>query len=513
MPNYKIGIDLDADDNASGDIKKVSSAADSLDKSFAKSSGGASGLGASLAGLVNPAGLALGAVTAIGGAAIAVAGHAMDLASQVEIATNSMQTQLGATEEEAAGLETVMRNIYEANYGQGFEDIGASLATVEQTMERIGGAGTPEALEDITIKALSMRDAFGFEVSDSIGAVTTLMENFGLTSTQAFDFLVAGQQRGLNASGDLLDSIGEYSVQLSQGGATAEEFFSILESGMQGGMLGTDKAADSFKEFQIRITDDSTLTKDALAGIGISYDTLKKGFADGSITQIQAMQMVIEKINEIEDPVQRNIAGVALFGTQWEDLTDQVITNIDTQKTKLEELEGASASLEEQYDNSAAAWENATRKWDNALVDVGKEFNSLQTVLLPGLAGAVDIFIVPAIGKFTDFLSKTIELTASLVDWMSKLDPNLLWLIFGGKPPWQAEGSAVGASAGLSVQGSSLGLPVMTPQPMAVTPTGSASWQMGNENHVNVYVERGDPDVVRDAAEIGVRRAQRSRGE
>jgi phage-related minor tail protein len=117
-------------------------------------------------------------------------------------------------------------------------------------------------------------------------------------------------------------------VQFGEGGASADEFFAILEQGNAGGVLGTDKIADAYKEFGIRIKDDSATTKTALADIGISYETLRAGFADGSITTTTAMQMVIDKINAIEDPVERAKAGVALFGTQWEDSGETAILSM-----------------------------------------------------------------------------------------------------------------------------------------------------------------------------------------
>lgn len=380
MPNYEIGIELDADDKASGKLGNVGKALSSL------------------GGIAATGGLAVGA------ALVGVGLQASNLASQVEQSTAKMATQLGLTDDEASRFEETMRDIYANNSGESFEDVAASLVAVEQGFERIGGLA-PDQLQTVTEQALAMRDAFEYDVQETVGATATLMENFGLTSTEAMDFLVAAQQRGLNSSGDLLDTIGEYSVQFSQGGVTAGQFFSILEEGNAGGVLGTDKAADAFKEFGIRILDDSETTKTALADIGISYDTLKQGFADGSITTVDAMQLVIDKIGEIEDPVERAKAGVALFGTQWEDLGEDGVLALGDVEDALGETKGASDDLGKQYDTDAAKLEAATRLWDNALVDVGVELNGLASEALPLLAQAMTDYIVPAIGHFTEWLA------------------------------------------------------------------------------------------------------------
>lgn len=495
MPNYKIGIEVETDTNDSAKaLGGITDATESLGDAMTGSGGGVKGLGAQLAGLVNPANLAAGAALGIGSALIATGQHAMELSSQVNDSTNMMQTQLGLTDERAGEFRDTMREIYADNYGGSFEDVASALTAVDQQFGRINDRGieTDEQLKEVTETAIAFSDAFESDVGESTSAVVTLMENFGLTSQEAFDFLVAGEQRGLDASGDFLDSIGEYSVQFSQAKADAGEFFSILESGNQGGVLGTDKVADAVKEFGIRIVDNSTTTKTALESIGINYDELTKGFQDGSITQIDAMTTVIAKIKEIQDPVQQNIVGVALFGTQWEDLSAQVLLSVDTQKTNMEDLEGAADSLNEQYDTNTAEIEAATRKWENALVDVGDELNQLGAVVLPWLADQMETFLVPSIGLLAEWIK-------NLQDGQNAWDAfiNGLWQLGGDGPKYNYGGGddngdgKVGKSSLPAMAGAGAGGPQIVQQ---------------------FYIDRGDPEVVRSAAELGIVTAQRVRG-
>lgn len=497
MPNYKIGIDIDAKTGDSAkQIKGVGGAVDSLDDAFDGGIKNASAFGISLGDVLTPMGLVTTGVGLLAGAMIAAGAHAMELAGEVERSTALMTTQLGLTDEKAAAFEETMRSIYTNNYGESFDDIADSIVAVEQQFGRIGGTESQAQLQAVTEMAIAFGDAFESDVSESTSAAVTLMENFGLSAEQAFDFMVAGQQRGLDASGDFLDTIGEYSVQFGQAGATAEQFFSILETGQAGGVLGTDKMADAFKEFNIRIVDDSTTTKTALDSIGISYDALKQGFADGSITQIAAMQLVIDKINEIEDPIERNKAGVALFGTQWEDITETVITEVDIQKTKLEELEGAAASLEEQYKTSGAAGADAIREWNNALVDVGTELNSVKEMLAEVFAPALQYIVIPMLKEFSAWLSDVVGLLKSAQDFGAWLGE--LWLK-------QQDGGV--SSSSVPMAGAS-SVPVMAPVMAAAGAGGGGGTQITQQ----FYIERGDPEVVRSAAELGISHAQRARG-
>lgn len=495
MPNYKVGIEVETDTNDSAKkLSGVGSAAEGLGDAFGKGLGDIDAFGIGLGDLLNPTTLITAGVAALGTAIIATAASAMDLAAQVDTSTALMTTQLGLTNEQAGAFEGTMRSIYENNYGESFEDIAASMTAVEQNFRRIGGTESQEQLQQVTQMALAFGDAFDADVNESTSAAVTLMDNFGLTATQAFDFLTAAEQRGLNASGDLLDSIGEYSVQFSQSGASASEFFSILESGNQGGVLGTDKVADAVKEFGIRIVDNSTTTKTALESIGINYDKLTQGFADGSITQIGAMQQVISKINEIEDPIQRNTVGVALFGTQWEDLSETVLTQIDTQKTALGDLEGAAASLEEQYAHTGSEAGNAMREWNNALVDVGDALNELRDAILPGVTWFMEnvlMGILINVGAELDKIRLGIELIKGIGDWVGDVIP-------GGDPP--VEKSSV-PLAGTS------SMPLSFGGPMAAL-AGAGGQQIIQQ----FYIDRGDPDVVQSAAELGIVNAQRVRG-
>ena len=461
MPNYKIGIELDADDNASGKLGKVGSALSSLGP------------------------IATTGALAVGAALVGVGMHASNLASQVEQASAKMATQLALSDEEAGRFEATMRDIYANNFGSSFEDIADSLVTVEQGFERIGGLA-PDQLQTVTEQALAMRDAFEYEVGDTVGATATLMENFGLTSVEAMDFLVAAQQKGLNSSGDLLDTIGEYSVQFSDGGASAGEFFSILEEGNAGGVLGTDKVADAFKEFNIRIKDDSATTKTALEDIGLSYDTLKQGFADGSITTMDAMQLVIDKINEIEDPIERAKAGVALFGTQWEDLGEAGVLALGDVEDALGETSGASEDLGKQYDTDAAKLQAATRLWDDALVDVGVELNGLASEALPLLAQAMTDYVVPAIDKFTEWLGAMREGNGYLQQYQQN---------YGGYD--------------MTLRDNPTPIPVTPDAPRSTTPTApttpTSPQAQGSSMTVNIYGNADAQDVVDAGRRMGMR--------
>lgn len=413
----------------------------------------------------------LGAGAAAAAGMVAIGKEAFNAARDVQESASGMAGALGLSADEAERYRETMRDIYTDNFGDSYQDVADALQEVSLQFERIGGPQSQQQLKTVTEWGFAMRDAFGEGVNESVGAAITLMDEFGLSAQEAQDFITAGFQRGLNSSDDFLDSIGEYSNQFSSMGANAGEFFSVLETGMAGGVLGTDKVADAFKEARVRILEDTDETRTALAEIGIDYDELAQGFANGSITQIEAIQDVIEKIREIEDPILQNQVGVALFGTQWEDTTGDIITDINSQKTSLGELEGATASLAEQYNTTTSKWESATRAWHNALVPVGEALGNILEQLLPHLTEFIDNKLVPALNALADAIERkgisggvaeiitkpTQNYDPNETGWKSYINPKVVdkvqsWIGAGGEQSnWSGGGGFGGMTNNIEV--------------------------------------------------------------
>ncbi|ELK38882.1 minor tail protein, partial [Brevibacillus agri BAB-2500] len=127
---------------------------------------------------------------------------------------------------------------------------------------------------DTTRNALLLRDAFGFEINESVKGADTMMKQFGITSDQAFSLIAQGAQKGLDKSGDLLDTANEYSNQFKSLGFTATEMFDTLAAGSQNGAFNLDKVGDAVKEFNIRSKDGSKTTIQAFEMLGLNADKM-----------------------------------------------------------------------------------------------------------------------------------------------------------------------------------------------------------------------------------------------
>lgn len=199
--------------------------------------------------------------------------------------------------------------------GESLDDVARSMSTVYQITGRTG-----TGLEQMTRAGILLRDTFGYEVTESMRTAEMMEKQFGVSGAQAFDLIVQGAQAGLDKNGDLLDTINEYSVQFKKLGFDSTDMFNMLINGAQSGTFSVDKLGDTIKEFSIRSIDGSKTTQEGFKAIGLDANKMAIAFGQGGETAKQAFQQTIDAISRMDDPINRNIAGVNLFGTMWEDL-------------------------------------------------------------------------------------------------------------------------------------------------------------------------------------------------
>lgn len=347
--------------------------------------------GAMVAGL---AGLAV-----VVGAALKTA---FDAASDNRQAINNLQASLGVTREEAERLSKEGQQLWTNGFGGNLVEANERISSVRQNIKGLAD----EDLAEVAAGNSAIAETFQEDAQRVDSAVNVLMTQMGLSYQEAQDFITAGFQRGLNASGDFLDSIGEYSVQFNDMGMDASQMFSLMETGLQGGALGTDKAADSMKEFRIRTLEftDDVWGPDGALRMALDDDTISQlyqGLQDGSVSVADAYQTIMPALQNMDNEVYRNTLGVKLFGTQWEDMGPTAMMSIDLTKTSLDSLSGSTDGLNVKYDSLSAAGEGLWRRTQVALIPVGDAMLELANAVMPHVFAAftwLETNVPPAIG-------------------------------------------------------------------------------------------------------------------
>ena len=249
-----------------------------------------------------------------------------ELATGGDTALAMLEARSGATASEMEGFEDVMYEVYNSNYGESLGDVSEKLGTVIQMTDDLDNA----SLAQITKNAIALEDVFGFDVMESMRAVNSLMDQFGITSEQAFNLVVQGAQNGLNQNDDLLDTINEYSVQFKNAGYSADDMFNMLANGVESGTWSVDKLGDAVKEFNIRMSDGTV--NDYLKELGLNVDDVIERFNKGGPDAQGAIGDIMQALQKCDDATEQYTIGVGLFGTMWEDLgADTVASLLDTQ--------------------------------------------------------------------------------------------------------------------------------------------------------------------------------------
>ena len=265
----------------------------------------------------------------------------METADEQTAARGQMAAFTGKTGAELAELEEVSKDVYRQGYGEDLMDATQGVATMHSFTKAVG----PE-LQEATQIAFRMRDVFGHDIPESARTAQQMMAVFGISAKDAYALMAAGAQEGADKNGNLLDTINEYAPYYEKAGKSAEAFIGTLTAGGESGIYDVDKIGDAMKEFTIRLTDGSDSTKEALKSLGVETMDLPSKFAQGGEAASAAFDMIIDKLLAINDPLKLNQAGVALFGTQWEDtggailgIFDQIDSGATDARTSLDALE------------------------------------------------------------------------------------------------------------------------------------------------------------------------------
>lgn len=287
--------------------------------------------------------LMAGAAFVAAGAAVgALFTKAFTDAMAQEQSVAKLSAQVGAFGPESKKLGKVAGSLYADGYGESFDAVTEALRATKQNMAALGVSGE-EDLKKVSKNAMNVADILGEEVGPTTRAVAKMIKT-GLAkdATEAFDILTRGAQTGANEAEDLLDTFSEYSTQFRKLGLDGQTAMGLISQGLQGGARDADIVADAIKEFSIRAIDGSKTTIQGYKDIGLNADEMAKKIGKGGKSAQEGMAQVLDGLRKIKDPVKREAAAVALFGTQAEDLGQALFELDPTNATKtLGEVGGA----------------------------------------------------------------------------------------------------------------------------------------------------------------------------
>ncbi|MFI6465664.1 phage tail tape measure protein [Streptomyces sp. NPDC050538] len=336
---------------------------------------------------------------AVAGAALFAKGFGDAL--EQEKAGDKLAAQLGLNEKESARLGKVSGSVYAKGYGESVEQVNDSLKALAQN--GVAAVNAPKKdLAGLSKAALNLADTFDADVGESAKAAGQLIRT-GLAKDgkAAFDLLTAGFQSGADKAGDLIDTVNEYGTQWRKAGLSGATAIGLLNQGLKAGARDGDLVADSIKEFSIRAIDGSKTTATGFKALGLNADDMAAKFAKGGSAANGVLQLTLDKLRGIKDPVKQSQAAVALFGTQAEDLGASLLAlDPSTAAAGLGKVGGAAAKMGDTlHDNAASKIEAFKRGAMQKLVTF------IGGYVLPPLekvGSVVTRVVAPAFGKTSD---------------------------------------------------------------------------------------------------------------
>jgi len=282
---------------------------------------------------------------------------------QNEVRGDLLAARTGLDEATVARIGRAAGEAYAANFGTSIADnMDAARVAIQ------GGLLDPAATERDTqavIESLSgVADILGEDIPRVATAAGQLIRTgLARNADDAFDVIVRGTQRGNNASEDWLDTLTEYPALFQRLGLDGATATGLISQGLANGARNSDLVADALKEFQIRATDGSTLSAEGFKMLGLAAEETTAKIAAGGDSAREGLDQVLDKLRGIEDPVKRNAAAVALFGTQAEDLGAALFAlDVSTAVQGLGQVEGAAkGAVSALGDNAAGQIASAQR--------------------------------------------------------------------------------------------------------------------------------------------------------
>lgn len=394
--------------------------------------------------------------------AIAATKYLADLGGEWQTATNQVAASTGAAGKELEGLRDVMEDVYAANYGDSVADVGDAVAMVNRNMANLDQNGLTAATEG----AMALRDAFEYDVAESTRAAEAIRKNFGSSAEEAFSLIAAGAQNGLDYSGELIDTINEYSSQFAKLGFDADGMFNILQAGADGTAWNLDKVGDAIKEFSIRAIDGSDSTVEAFTSLGYNAENIMATFAAGGEGANKAFFDVINTLMAVDDQVERDALGVALFGTMWEDLGTEAMEAMAGASQAAYDTEGALEKINQvKYNDLDSAIQGIGRQMEVALLpaadavyqslmDSMPEITEAMEEVSPVIAEIAGDFADWAGGAISDGLPVLVDGIRDFANWAGKAyekaKPFLSFL-------WEHKGTVLAVAAALRVLGPAIG--------------------------------------------------------
>ncbi|MGM0259365.1 phage tail tape measure protein [Enterococcus sp. AZ102] len=258
---------------------------------------------------------------------------------------NLLKAQLGNGVDVSA-LQANIQSVFKEGFGDSLEEVQTGMVAIKQMLPNLSGS----ELEQMTANVLAFSKATDSDMNESIRGAKALMESFGLSSEQAFDYMNKGAQNGLNQSGELADNLNEYSSIFKQNGFNAEQMFALLDNGLKNGAMNLDKVNDFAKEFGVSLNDGRI--EENISKFSKGTKKLFKEFKDGKASSNDVLKAITNDMKNMKSETDKAALASTLWSSLGEDNSLKMIESLGNTNDAYKKIEGTTQDVNKAISNS-----------------------------------------------------------------------------------------------------------------------------------------------------------------
>ncbi|MFF7290664.1 phage tail tape measure protein [Streptomyces griseorubiginosus] len=329
---------------------------------------------------------------AVGVAAGALVAKGVQVSLEKSAASGKVQASLGLSDKAAAKAGQAAGRLF-ANGVTESVDEGADAVKRIMSAGLVPTGATTKQLATIATKTQDLSTLFEVDLGQAANAAGQAVKTgLAKNADEALDTMFRGFQVMGPRADDLADTLNEYSTIFRSLNLPIKTVTGLLAQGMKAGARDTDVVADSLKEFQIRATDGSTTSAAGFKALGLSAKEMTAQIAAGGKGASDGLQTVLDRLRKMKDPVARNAAAVALFGTKAEDMGKALFAlDPETAAAGLGKVGGA-----------------AKKAGDDLRKNAGAQFETFKRKALMAIGDAAARYAIPALLDFAHFLNNDV---------------------------------------------------------------------------------------------------------
>ena len=337
---------------------------------------------------------------------------AVEVYTQIEDSEAALAGYFGASGADLENLNKVVKNVYENGYGESFNAVSEAVRKVRLQLGDLNNAD----MQNITQQSIVLEDTYGIDMSESLRGVNGLMSHFGISASEAMDYLVAGTQNGLDKTDELGDNLAEYSGKFAEAEYSAAEYFQVLNNGLSGGTYNLDKVNEAINEVTTRLGDGTIFetmtaidekTGKVKDGTGIwskKTEELFYSWKYGWSSQKEVITSIVNDISNATTQQEKFKLASTAFGTVAEDGGMQAIEALSAVGDAYDNVTGKAKEMDNATGTSTQSITASMRQAQDALAPIGESIQGYKEIFFNALGE-----IASAIGGWYSNLSPVMQ--------------------------------------------------------------------------------------------------------